>query len=287
MATRKKVIFDLFVQDCVQGLSEFVKTDSIDAIITSPPYNLGIPYLKYQDKRQWADYFEWMAEWAFELARVLKPRGSLFLNLGCSPSTPLLPHQAVDHLTSLQGGFVLQNTIHWVKSIALPGPGEVEVQRGHYKPINSTRYLNDCHEFVFHLTLHGRTPLHRTAIGIPYADKSNIQRWGHTRGQDLKCRGNTWFIPYKTISSRAKDRPHPATFPTELAVKCLKLHGVDSKSVVLDPFMGIGHAAYAAAQCNVKRFIGYDIEVSYVEVASNELKEMGYKPSVRVLSESK
>jgi len=170
--------------------------------------------------------------------------------------------------------FHLQNTIHWIKSIALPGDDGIERQRGHYKPVNSERFVNDCHEFIFHLTPTGHTPLQRLDVGIPYADKSNINRWGHTEGQDLKCRGNNWFIPYKTITRRATDRPHPATFPTEVAAKCIKLHGKNGSSVVMDPFLGIGHSALAAVQCKVAGFVGFDIEKAYVEVAREELIEL-------------
>ncbi len=95
---------------------------------------------------------------------------------------------------------------------------------GHYKPINSARFVNDCHEFVFHFTPDGRTPLDRRAIGVRYQDESNIARW-QTGGTNRRCRGNTWFIPYETIQSRDKDRPHPATFPPRLADYCLRLHG--------------------------------------------------------------
>ena len=48
--------------------------------------------------------------------------------------------------------------------------------------------------------------INRLALGVPYVDKSNIARWGHTRGKDRRCRGNTWFVPYETIQRRAKER---------------------------------------------------------------------------------
>ena len=93
---------------------------------------------------------------------------------------------------------------------------------GHFKPINSPRFLNDCHEYVFHFTKSGRVELNRLALGVPYQDKSNIARWRHTQGDDLRCRGNTWFVPYETIQRREKERPHPATFPVQLAEWCIK-----------------------------------------------------------------
>ena len=92
---------------------------------------------------------------------------------------------------------------------------------GHYKPINSPRFVNDCHEFIFHFTPAGRTPLDRRAIGVPYQDASNIARW-QTGGSNLRCRGNTWFIPYETIQNRDKDRPHPATFPPRVPEYCVR-----------------------------------------------------------------
>jgi site-specific DNA-methyltransferase (adenine-specific) len=171
--------------------------------------------------------------------------------------------------------FELQNTIHWIKSISIERESGV-ASYGHFKPINSQRYINDCHEYVFHFTPEGKSKIDRLAIGVPYTDKTNIQRWSHTNGQDKRCRGNTWFIPYKTIHQRAKQRPHPATFPVELASKCIRLHG-KRDATVLDPFLGIGHSAIAAKECAdlVEQFIGFDIDEEYLKIAA-ELVECSY-----------
>src|SRR5207237_1041797 len=111
----------------------------------------------------------------------------------------------------------------------------------------------------------------RLGVGVAYSDKSNIARWGHTNGRDLRCRGNNWFIPYKTIVNRSKERPHPATFPVELAVNCIKIHGTRPDLIVMDPFLGIGHSALAAKECGVGHFIGFDIDAEYVSVARRAL----------------
>jgi site-specific DNA-methyltransferase (adenine-specific) len=257
----------LYCEDCVTGIPVRVGKDYVDLVVTSPPYNLGVKYNTYQDTRKWVEYLEWTVRWASVVKDALKDDGSLFLNLGCAPSSPLLPHAVVHTLVEEHKLFVLQNTIHWVKSIAVPDKDGQEIQRGHYKPINSERFINDCHEYVFHLTKHGSRALDRKSVGVPYADKSNINRWKHSNGGDLKCRGNAWFVPYKTISSRAKHRPHPATFPTELAVNCIRLHGKNGDSVVMDPFLGIGHACFAAKECAVKEFIGFEIDAEYIKIA--------------------
>jgi site-specific DNA-methyltransferase (adenine-specific) len=253
--------------------------NSVDLIVTSPPYNLGIAYSSYSDAQERGAYLDWLANWGTEARRVLKLGGSLFLNIGASPSNPLLPHEVMLRLRDV---FVLQNTIHWIKAITVEAENGERISRGHFKPVNSPRYLNDCHEYVFHLTPEGRTPIDRLALGVPYQDKSNIARWQHTGGGDLRCRGNTWFVPYKTIKSRDKQRPHPATFPVELAVNCIKLHGGTRVHTMLDPFLGIGNSALAAQQCGVPKFIGFEIDESYLaeaqrrlEVAALEIRRAG------------
>ena len=64
---------------------------SIDVIVTSPPYNLGIGYSRYRDTLSAAEYLEWTGRWVSEAARVLRPDGSLFLNVGARPSDPWTP----------------------------------------------------------------------------------------------------------------------------------------------------------------------------------------------------
>jgi site-specific DNA-methyltransferase (adenine-specific) len=287
--------FDLRRQDCVKGMSQ-VRDEHVDLVVTSPPYNLGIGYRKYSDRQDRESYLRWCRKWAAEVRRILKSSGSFFLNIGAAPSNPMLPHEIVIELRDL---FVLQNTIHWIKSISIedrsrrrrpvgdathadqiqPNASHTEATTavrsyGHFKPISSKRFLNDCHEYVFHFTKTGRVEIDRLALGVPYQDKSNISRWRHTRGSDLRCRGNTWLIPYETIQSRAKERPHPATFPVQLTEWCLKLHGVSCVRTMLDPFLGIGNSAVAAHRWGVKKFIGFEIDKTYLAEAKRRVSKI-------------
>src|SRR5207249_4096323 len=287
--------FDLRRQDCIAGMSRLAE-GRVDLVVTSPPYNLGISYGEYFDRQDRRSYLDWCGEWAGQVRRVLKPNGSFFLNIGAAPSNPMLPHEIVMALRDL---FVLQNTIHWIKSIGIEdrcsrrrvgnarpshppsrsfGAASREAATatrsfGHFKPINSKRFLNDCHEYVFHFTKSGRVELDRLALGVPYQDKTIIARWSHTGGRDRRCRGNTWYIPYETIQSRDKERPHPATFPVELAENCIRLHGAEKVTTMLDPFLGIGHSAIAAQRCGVPRFIGFEIDEKYLAEARRRIGE--------------
>ena len=260
--------YQLIHGDCIAGMRGHLADESVDLVVTSPPYNLGIKYGKYEDTLEREEYLAWSLEWTAEVKRVLKPGGSFFLNVGAAPKNPMMPHELILALRDL---FVLQNTIHWIKSITVEPKGGAPVSVGHFKPINSKRYINDCHEYVFHLTKSGDVPLERKAVGVPYQDKSNISRWGHTDGDDKRCRGNNWFIPYKTIKARASQRPHPATFPVELAEKCILLHGKGEGTVMLDPFVGIGHAAEAAQALGLREFFGFDIDEDYLAVARERI----------------
>src|SRR5262249_28569186 len=109
--------FDLPRQDCIAGMSRLAD-ESVELAVTSPPYNLGIRYSRYSDRQDRRSYLDWCGEWAGQIRRLLKPDGSFFLNTGAAPSNPMLPHEIVMTLRDL---FVLQNTIHWVKSIAIEG----------------------------------------------------------------------------------------------------------------------------------------------------------------------
>jgi site-specific DNA-methyltransferase (adenine-specific) len=253
-----------YLADCLE-VFETLPAGSVSAIVTSPPYNLGIRYRTYEDALPSERYLHWSGEWIGAARRVLDPRGSLFLNVGAKPTDPWT---AFDVAQAARTHLTLQNTIHWVKSIAIdsrPGSAATGFSVGHYKPINSPRFLNDCHEFVFHFTPDGRTPLDRTAIGVPYQDASNISRW-RSAGGNLRCRGNTWFIPYETIQSRDKDRPHPATFPPKLPEYCFKLHGLKRITLAMDPFLGLGSSAVAAAQLGID-FIGVEMDPHYLDEA--------------------
>jgi site-specific DNA-methyltransferase (adenine-specific) len=266
-----------FLGDCLENLP-VLPAASVSAIVTSPPYNLGVRYRTYDDSLPRDAYLAWTGQWLAAAARTLEAAGSLFLNVGSKPTDPWA---AMDVAQAARAHLTLQNTIHWVKSIAIDRESagaaaalDRDLAVGHYKPINSDRFVNDCHEFIFHFTPGGRTPLDRRAIGVPYQDASNIARW-RTGGSNRRCRGNTWFIPYQTIQSRDEDRPHPATFPPRVPEQCLRLHGLDRLRLVLDPFLGLGSSAVAAAQLGLD-FIGIEMDEHYLREAVQRVEASLY-----------
>jgi len=268
-------VLSFYGEDCVEGMKRRLEPGSVDVVVTSPPYNLGTAYGKYRDDLPRQEYLEWTRRWSRVVRNLISDEGSFFLNVGGKPTDPWIPF---DVARAVAESFVLQNTVHWIKSIAIDreSMGKTsdrgsDVVVGHYKPINSRRFLNDCHEYVFHFTPSGSTSLDRLAVGVPYQDKSNVSRWKTASG-GLRCRGNTWYLPYDTIQHRSNDRPHPASFPVGLPERCLRLHGLERCRLALDPFSGIGSTAVACLRLQVD-FAGFEIDEEYNRVALTRLEK--------------
>ena len=245
--------------DCLNALPGLA-AESVDAVVTSPPYNIGVAYRSYHDRQPRQAYLDWLAQVGCQLRRVLKPDGSVFLNVGGTSTDPWL---AQDVAGAFREHLVLQNHIVWVKSLSI---GDDTL--GHFKPIGSRRFVNQNHEAVFHFTRSGNVAVDRLAVGVPFKDKSNIARWGHRR--DRRCAGNVWFIPYATVRSKAQKFDHPAGFPVELPLRCLMLHGV-AGAAVLDPFAGAGTTLVAAARLGC-RGIGFELDPFYAQAAVTRLR---------------
>ena len=109
----------LYCEDCVAGIPLRIEAGSVDVVVTSPPYNNGTVYRTYEDSLSSEEYLAWTLKWTSAVRNALRDDGSLFLNLGAPPSVPLLPHAIICAIVERRI-FTLQNTLHWIKSIAIP-----------------------------------------------------------------------------------------------------------------------------------------------------------------------
>lgn len=291
-------------QDCVTGMKDLPE-QSVDIVVTSPPYNLDIKYGSYQDDLPRDSYLKWLDDVFHAVKSCLKQDGDFFLNVGYSNIDPWV---GMDVAQVARRHFVLQNNFTWVKSIYVD-----EKTHGHFKPINSQRFANPTWEHLFHFTPTGQNKCDKLAIGVPYEWDCNIDPSGRVRGRlakkmgyenirdfnaratdqekqtldqqvsdkmanritsDKHCRGNSWFIPYDTIGDRSKDRgSHPATFPIGLVENCIKFSG-KQEGLLLDPFMGSGTSGIGAVRNNLK-FIGFEIDEDYINFAREKLRKEG------------
>ena len=221
------------------------KEESINCVVTSPPYNLDIKYGKYKDDLPREGYLKWIADVAEAIKRVLAPDGHLFMNVGYSNTDPWV---AMDVAQSVRKHFILQNNFTWIKHILVNNQSQ-----GIYKPISSDRYVSATTESIFHFTKSGNVTIDRLSIGHRntthekwpelYQESRHISEqrrkvcrkmgfdtWiafqkSHTSEQKIqfdllmieaekkkpwdptrkKCIGNAWFIPYTPISKLAKE----------------------------------------------------------------------------------
>lgn len=225
---------DIHLGDCVIGL-QFERPQTIDCMVTSPPY-------KDSD-----GYTEPMMQELFEHAFTrMKDNALLFVNFGHLAEDKMRPFKLAMLIEKC--GFKLQETFTWVKN--------------HYRPIQGKRRVNNLTEFIFMFSKEKMPELDRLAIGIPYADKSNIGRYATS---DLKCAGNVWHISYDTIQS-SNDKLHNDRFPLDLPLRCLKLAGVKHGQLICDPFTGSGTTALACKQLGLN-YIGWEINQQHYETA--------------------
>ncbi len=218
---------------------EGIDDNSIDLIITSPPYKEQDGYDRYFMNRMFNEFY-----------RVQKNNTLFFLNFGHLADFKYRPFDVLD--TAMCAGYNLNDTIIWKKT--------------QFSPIQGKKRLNNLTEFIF-LLYKGRMPnLDRLSIGVPYKDKSNIGRYSN---KDLRCGGNFWEFGYETIQSK-KQKLHNDRFPLELPLRCIKLSGL-KKGIVLDPFAGSGTTCVAAKQLGLD-YLGFELNLQYITTITDRLK---------------
>ncbi|MFA5558652.1 MAG: site-specific DNA-methyltransferase [Methanofastidiosum sp.] len=229
----------IYNQNCISGIVEYIKDNSIDLIVTSPPY-------KEQDGFSWL-LIKDVAKQSF---RILKDNSLCFINFGHLARFKSRPFKVALEFEKV--GFEWVDTIMWVKN--------------HYSPVQGDKRVNNITEFIFMFAKGKNYHLDRLSIGVPYADKSNVGRYSDI---DLKCRGNTWSIPYATIR-RKDEKLHKDRFPVELPLWCIKLSGIKKDSVVLDPFGGSMTTGVACEELGM-RFVGFEINEEVYQIGRERL----------------
>ncbi len=243
-----------------EDMSE-IEDESIDVIITSPPYNRGKKYTSddgeiHDDKMEENEYLSFLTEIWKECYRVAKRSAVFFLNIGDS---------AVDQGKSEKVATSAENAswlriqdIVWVKSF---------LGKGHYTPSGGNRRLNNLWEHIYLFVKNkNEYKIDPKAIGMPYTDKSNIGRYSD---KDLRDPGNVWLIPYVKTTGATIKKGHEAPFPIGLPYRCIKM--VPNAETVLDPFGGTCSTLAACLKLGVK---GYAYEkYPRVEVIKSRILE--------------
>lgn len=226
-------------------------SESVDIIITSPPYQFGLEYEGHDDSLRWGDYFAKLGRIWAECERVLVRGGRIAVNVQPLFSDYVPTH----HLISLQ-----------LMSLGLLWKAEILWEKHNYNAkytawgswcSPSMPYLKYTWEFVevFAKGTHRKPGRHEDIDITP----EEFKRWVYGR----------WEIaPERKMAKLG----HPAVFPEELVRRILLLFSYRG-DVVLDPFVGTGTTALVAARTG-RHYIGIDISEEYCRVAEERLRSV-------------
>lgn len=246
-----------FVNKIVCGDSEAVlkqiPNNSIDIVITSPPYNFGHSYANdpSQDTKEWNDYFDKLYRIWKECYRVLKPGGRIAVNVQPLFSDYIPTHHIISKQL-LDLGFLWKAEVLWEKN----NYNAKYTAWGSWKS-PSMPYLKYTWEF------------------IEIFSKESHKKVGDSKNIDITDKEFKEWVYAKwkfTPETKMKEFGHPAMFPEELPRRILKLFSYKG-DMVLDPFNGAGTTTLTAFKLK-RRFIGIDISPKYCETSLKRIKEV-------------
>ena len=271
--------------------------NSIDCVVTSPPYyNVRDYGVKGQIGREQTleEYIFKIVQIMAECKRVIKPTGTIFLNLGDSyfgdeimsdkrwivPKQKLLVHYRIAIKCQEALGLILRNDIHWIKQV---GNYKTKESFGASVPCPVKDKLGLNSEAIFFFVKDRNYLFNLDAIRFPYKEntlkRANFKREYSSddpyKGQFLnmvcnplgKNPGDCIMFPLERTHEK-----HIAMFPKTIPEFCIKC-GCPENGIVLDPFMGSGTTALVAKSVG-RQFIGFELNPKYIQIANKRLLEV-------------
>lgn len=245
--------------------------ESIDLVVSSPPYNLG---KEYETKQALEIYLQQQTIILRECSRVLKNTGSIFWQVGAFSDKGMLIPLDIRFFPILEScGLIPRNRIIWAR------------QHG----LHAQKKFSCRHETILWFTKSDTYKFNLDAIRVPqkYQNKKHFR--GDRKGQlscnpDGKNPGDIWL--FRNVKHNHEEQTiHPCQFPEDLIARII-LSTTDKGNIVLDPYMGSGTVAVVAKDYE-RYFIGSDIEPKYHQVALRRLNgkpdENGNFPNLKTL----
>lgn len=233
--------------------------ESMNLIVTSPPYNIGKSYEKRTSLEQ---YVTNQAAIIAECVRVLAPDGSICWQVGnhIAKDGEVVPLDMLLYPLFKNHGLKLRNRIVW------------HFEHG----LHCSKRFSGRHETILWFTKGETYKFNLNPVRVPskYPGKKYFK--GPKAGQ-LSCNplgknpGDMWVIP-NVKANHVEKTEHPCQFPVEL-VERLVLSMTDAGDNVFDPYLGVGSSVIAAIK-NDRRGLGCDIEKRYVDIAWERVREL-------------
>jgi adenine-specific DNA-methyltransferase len=237
--------------DLVRGLPD----ESIDLVVSSPPYNIG---KEYEARKALDHYLEEQTTVLRECIRALKPTGSIFWQVGSFSDRGTLTPLDIKFFPILEGfGLLPRNRIVWVR------------QHG----LHARRKFSARHESILWFTKTDSYTFNLDPIRVPQKWQNKKSFRGDNKGE-LTCNpegknpGDIWV--FQNVKHNHEEQTiHPAQFPEGLIARIV-LAATNKGDVVLDPFMGTGTVAVVAREYG-RHFTGAELDPKYHSVALRRL----------------
>lgn len=246
----EKYINQIIDGDCIEVMQQ-LPSDSVDVTFADPPFNLKKKYGTYKDEKETSEYLNWCKQWIYEMVRITKPSGSIFLHN--IPKWLTYYAEFLNEVTDFR---------HWIAWDAPTAPMGKTLQPSHYGILF---YAKNQRENKFYEI---RYPHKRCRkCGYLLKDYGGKKKILHPFGPLVS---DIWSDIHRIRHNKHRD-PHPCQLPVHLLERLI-LMSTDEGDVVLDPFMGTGTTAVAAARLG-RNVIGIDIDPKYVEITQRKLAQ--------------
>jgi len=268
--------------DC-EDVIENIPDESVNLIITDPPYNQGVDYgTKFNDQKPWPDYYDWLRNKLSNIPRILKSNGSFYLISYPEINARLLPY--LEDELSLK--FRRWITWHYPTNIGHSKKNFTRSQR-------SILFFTKTNDYIFNrenLIQHYKNPtapvirkrieqgfIGRTSYDLlRFLDLIELQK-GLIDVFDInlvknnsKDRYRNLFDKFHTMTKEElKILDHPCQLPVMLLEILIKVSS-SINSVVFDPFAGTFTTSQAALNCN-RNSVGSEINTGYIKFGINRL----------------
>ncbi len=246
---------EIICGDCLELISK-LEDESIDLVVTSPPYNIDLgnnkykkdPYDLYSDNKEHKSYISWLTNIFNKLYYKMKSGGRVCINIGDGKNGAVPTHS--DIIQFMTKSFYLpMGTIIWNKN----------------QVSNRTAWGSflspSCPSFPTpfeYILIFGCEDKKLRSKGETDLTKDEFVKWSY----------GIWDIKPET---KMKKWGHPAMFPLEIPQRLIKMLSWKD-ALVLDPFCGTGTTCVSAQKLG-RRYIGFDISPDYCEIARNRLND--------------
>ena len=238
----------IYCMDCLEGMKK-IPDNTIDLIVTSPPYNIGINYDVYNDTKPWNEYLNWCREWLKECFRILKDDGRICIN-----------HYIAFRDLKKQGRFPLMDIRNIMIKIGFKVDKIIIWEDKSYSTFTAWgSWMSASSPYI-------QTPYEGILVGYKKQWKKLNKGISTINKKDfVEGVGGIWKLGTDTKQLTK------CCFPISLPKRCIELLTYKN-DLVLDPFMGSGTTAVAAKQTN-RNFVGFEISKEYCKIANKRLEQ--------------